>query len=396
MVVFGLTRTGKTVFISNMLYLIDQKYPNVSQLIFSMKDELELENFNVDIITGFDDPKFGVSWIFADKNNNQTIESTAAYIASALGLLDNGKRYIINYLTEIQKNRQKIPRRFENFLMGILNYLKKPENQYGESQGDIWQATKQRIEAFLGNKRFLDAVEGNEKMPEWFMQWLYGIGGRGRKIFLDLRKFNIHEKRFLVLAIFQMIRAYSEPSRDKQLKRLFICDEAHILFYKPKTQDFYDSDNIGQYQIDSQLERIINELANTGTGAIFADQNPFKMLDSIRNQVGTRVFFRISQESAGLFTQDPKFQRFLSFLPDHTCWFESGPASVEFFMKPFPPLFQSQRKKLPNWSDYNKKVPGFESESKNNRNLSNSQESSGSLYLSDSPTYEKSTESIYP
>ena len=344
MTAFGLSRSGKTAFVSNILIKTHQKCPYISQLIICMKDELEIEKYEYDQITGYDDPQFKLPWLFASTKRGFDIEAIAQYLTSAIGLLDNGKRFLVDYLKEFNNIHGKFPRRFEDFLRGFLDFLNRDENQYGPSHMDIFQSNKNRIKAFIDCDRFNQVVEGSSKTPQWFIDWINPEMAFGKRIIIDLQKFSDPEKKFIVMAILHMIKTYAQPHEDGKLRRLLVCDEAHIMFYKPKTNDHYDADNIGQYKLDEQMDIIINQMANTGTGAIFADQNPFKVLDSIRSQIGTSVCFRISREGAELFSRDTKLQKFLHTMPPYMCWIESGPASSQFFMKSDPPIKEIEDK----------------------------------------------------
>ena len=338
MTVFGLSRSGKTGFISNVLIRTHQKCPYVSQIFLALKDETERDKYVYDVLTGYDDPNFKLPWLFISKLRGLDFEAIAQYITSAIGLADNSKRFLIEYLKEFKRKFGKFPRSFEQFLKGFLEFLDRPENRYGKEHGDIYQANKNRIKAIMDSPRFHQVVEGSSQTPQWFKDWINQGMNYGKRIMIDLRKFSKHEKRFIVIAILHMIKTYAIPHEDGKLRRLLVCDEAHIMFYKPKTNESYDADNIGQYKLDEQMDVLINEMANTGTGAIFADQNPIKLLDSIRSQIGTQVCFRISREAAELFTKDTDLINFLHRQPKYICWVESGPASSQFYMKADPPI----------------------------------------------------------
>jgi hypothetical protein len=331
MSVFGLTRTGKTTFLANMLHDIALNYRSIGQLILYLKNEQI--PFNADLILDGNSPELFMPYLFAKPNTNIKIEELAGYIASGLGLLDNGRRYIINYCHGVITQIGAFPLCISDFLTDVLKYLDNPINQYGTSQGDIFQATKQRIETLIGNQHFTQIFTTSE-IPEWFNHWMYD----GAKIVIDLQHFNPFEQRFIVLGILQMIRTYADPAEDMELHRLYVIDEAHKLFYKPTTGDYYDSDNLGQYALDRQLDLMINELANCGIGGIFADQNPYKLLDSIRNQIGTTVLFRISRESAQQYSPVPATQEFYATMPDHMCFVESNPQRLKAYIKPNPPF----------------------------------------------------------
>jgi len=284
------------------------------------------------VLTG-DSPEFKIPYLFSSSDSDIKIEELARYIASGLGLLDNGRRYIINYCNHLLSEGQGFSPCIQDFLTGVLEYLDEPKNRYGTSQGDIFQATKQRIEALIGDRRFC-TIFSSEINPEWFDNWMTN----GERVILDLRKFNPFIQRFIVLAILQMIREFAKPVGGVNQQALYVIDEAHRLFFKPPTADYYDSDNLGQGALERELDFMINELAICGIGGIFADQNPYKLLDSIRNQIGTTVFFRISREGAQQFSSDRTMQEFLMTMPDHRCWIESNPMEVSVYVAPKSPI----------------------------------------------------------
>ena len=318
------------------------------------------------MLTGYGDPDFKLPWLFISKLKGLDFEAISQYITSAIGLADNSKRFLVEYLKEFKNKSGKFPRSFEEFLNRFLDFLDRPDNRYGKEHGDIYQANKNRIKAFMDSPRFHQVVEGSSQTPQWFKDWINHGMSKGKRIMIDLRKFPKHEKRFLVIAILHMIRTYAKPHEDGKLRRLLICDEAHIMFYKPKTNEHYDADNIGQYKLDDQMDVLINEMANTGTGAIFADQNPIKLLDSIRSQIGTQVCFRISRDAAELFTKDPELINFLHRLPKYICWVESGPASSQFYMKADPPI-----KDVGNSSEFKNSTEDFTIGNNYNNDLNN-------------------------
>ncbi len=341
--IFGLTRTGKSTLLTNLLHKVKKIDRSVSFLIFGLKDGVDIAHYKPDKIYTCNSSDFNVPWVCLAKNSDGAkldLENLASYLAAAMGLLDNTQRYIKIIIMNIIREGKKLPRDFGTFMSYILKYLE--DNPYGESQGDIFQAIRDHILA-LSEERFLQVTQASETIPKWFEDWILNKSeNNGKTIYIDLRGFGVTEQRFIVLSIFHMIQRYAEPDEGERLRRLLLIDEAHILFYPPKVNNYQDSDSIGQQGVDKFLRRLLKELGVTGTGLVFADQDVQSVLSIIVQQTSTKILFRNSRESAKSFTHNPVLIDEIYAYDDHVALLQAGPLGESVVFSADVPVYLSK------------------------------------------------------
>ena len=135
-----------------------------------------------DVIAGYNNLKFEFSWIFESSSKGIYLESIAQYLTSAIGLLDNRKCFLVDFLKEFKNKYGKFPSSCENFLKEFLDFLNRKENQYGSSPEDIFKVNKNRIEVFIDCDRFYQVLEGSSTIPQWFVDWINPKMGKGKRI----------------------------------------------------------------------------------------------------------------------------------------------------------------------------------------------------------------------
>ncbi len=366
-VIFGQSGMGKTRLLAYLSREFYEKAPNIGILYLNLRKGNQDCYYSYDMKLQYKDPAFKVPYYVEASSyfRDKYISETVMYLTTCLGLKHPVDKILSNVMWRFVRKYGELPESLECLFYNLLGYYE--AYPYGrEYQDNIVRAIENRVESLFADKEVVDVsmvsidyldtyreandanidanveinkdggIKGKEtegaelsqnsslvKLKEkprliqssyfgsiirrrkgssplaWFKKWR-----SGKKIFIDLSMCNIHVKRFLSCAIFQMIRTLTPNIESNFLENLIIIDEAHQLLEKPIIRDAHDDDCITREELEKIMAIFINEFRGRGLSFIFADQSPHLLFNCVSTQPSLKILFRLSFESSELFTKD--------------------------------------------------------------------------------------------
>lgn len=314
--VFGLTGTGKSFFIEQLIDQL-QRYKKgiIGNLIINYAKKRQEIFFKPDIILRYGDELLVVPYFVMPRDKNEivkAIEQSAHNIVATMGLKYVVKRILPIIMVKWWEQKGRLPASLIQVLDSLVGYLKK--FPYApEFQANLLQATLNRINDIVKDATLLKTLLFVNDIPAWFTQWL-----QGKTVFIDLSSCDSIAKQLLTYCIFQMVRVLIPHDETNELKHLIIIDEAHQILRQPATNDPNDDDFITMVQTQAIFESLLKEFRSMGVGILIADQQPSSLITCAHSLASNKFLFRLNYPCNTLFFANTDLRDKIARLPNRT------------------------------------------------------------------------------
>lgn len=303
----GQQGTGKTYLLAQIIDEFHKKAPDIGILIINLGKGNQEGFYKVDKIIKFGSPDFHVPYFVVGQYLERSIQETATYLIASTGLKNIVEKNMINVMQAFKEKKGKLPNSLKFLFTELVRYFKL--NPYHvKFQTNILRAIKNRVLSLLSNPELKKAINLRKdlKIPLWFKDWR-----KGEKIYLDLSRCTIYEKRLLTNAIFQMIRALTPDIELGKLQNIILIDEAHQILEKPISNNYDDDDFISREQLEKIFNELLREFRSKGLSFILSDQTPSRLFDCVTLLPSLKIIFRVGYPCNTRMIGNPKEQEFL-------------------------------------------------------------------------------------
>jgi len=361
-IIFGQPGTGKTNLLGHLSKELYLKAKDVGILYLNLGKGNQEHYYFFDRYLKYKDPDLRVPYYIEGnpKYCNKDISETATYVISSLGLKDPVDKVLSNLMHWYKKNLGHLPYDLELLLINLLSWYE--VNSYHEEyQTNILRALENRISSLFSNSDYQAISEMKEKfqkgngdlksltklvfnkalnktlelkdgfkVPDLFKEWR-----AGKKIFIDLSMCNIHVKRLVSNAIFQMVRSLIPDMDVESLQNIIVIDEAHQLLEKPIINNPLDDDCIAREQIEKIFNTLLREFRGKGLAFILADQTPHLLFKCVSTLPSLKILFRLDYNSSELFTNNKEELDLITFQKNRQALVLNGVTAERYIIKTF-------------------------------------------------------------
>ena len=305
--VAGQQGTGKTYLLAQIVDDFYRKAPDVGILIINLGKGNQEGFYRVDKTIKFGSLEFWVPYFVEGQYLERSVQETATYLIASTGLKNIVEKNMVNVMQAFIEKKGKLPRSLKFLFTELVRYFKL--NPYHvKFQTNILRAIKNRVLSLLSNSDLQKTInlKDDTKIPSWFKDWR-----NGKKIYLDLSRCTIYEKRLLTNAIFQMIRALTPDVELGRLQNIILIDEAHQILEKPISNNYDDDDYISREQLEKIFNELLREFRSKGLSFILSDQTPSRLFDCVTLLPSLKIVFRVGYPCNTRMIGNPKEQEFL-------------------------------------------------------------------------------------
>ncbi len=338
---------GKTVQLRNIIHQIQKFRSEVGIIVVNTAKRGEEKKYDGFRVVRYTDDDFSLPYISVGSNILKSIKYASVNMVGALGLLEYSEKFfripLMDYCNLHSKKpeefRYPVPENFKKLLKVALEHVKR---QYDKKTRErILSVVTQRIDIFRKDSQFLKRINYSPDLPDWFTGWLY----RGEKIFLDLIECSDDVKRFLVLALLQLIYTQTENRNEmgkNMLKNVIVFDEAHDIFRKPKDDNSGSDSNEGQKALNNLLEKFFTEFRSRSISTIISDQQPSVLMEAVATQPAIKILFNLRKKCAALYADADNngFRQFLMEQPHYSAVLLNGNTGERCWMQTNPPILE--------------------------------------------------------
>ena len=303
----GQQGTGKTYLLAQVVDEFYKKVPDVGILIINLGKGNQEGFYKIDKVIKFGSLDFWVPYFVEGQYLERSIQETATYLIASTGLKNIVEKNMVNVMQAFFEKKGKLPRSLKFLFTELVRYFKL--NPYHvKFQTNILRAIKNRVLSLLSNPDLQKAInlKDESKIPPWFKDWR-----NGKKIYIDLSRCTIYEKRLLTNAIFQMIRALTPDIDLGRLQNIILIDEAHQILEKPISNNYDDDDYISREQLEKIFNELLREFRSKGLSFILSDQTPSRLFDCVTLLPSLKIVFRVGYPCNTRMIGNPKEQEFL-------------------------------------------------------------------------------------
>ena len=323
----GQTGTGKTRLLSAICNEIYEKVPHVGILNLNLASTNQTVLFKVDRTIIFGSPDLSVPYHVEGQYQEKSFQETASYLIASLGLKNVVDKNMLIVMKSFIKHEGGLPKSLVTLCDNLLLYFKR--NPYHDKfQTNILRAIKNRVLSLLSDPVLDKTLELTSEVPRWFLEWR-----AGKKILIDLSMCNIHVKRLLTSAIFQLVRTLTPDIEPGRLQNIIVIDEAHQILEKPITNNPDDDDFIAREQLEIIFSALLREYRSKGLAFVFSDNTPWRLFECVLTLPSLKILFRLGHPCEELFTNDLEEQRFISLLKNRQAFVLNGITSDRFVMQ---------------------------------------------------------------
>ncbi len=298
--IFGQMGTGKTFLLSQVSKEFHEKAKDIGILYLNLGKGNQEKFYVVDEVIKYGSETLKIPYHVKAHSfhDRKTLQETATYLISSLGLKDPVDKVLFDVMEAYIKVDGELPESLEELFKGLKKWYLKYK-YHDEYQTNILRAIENRILAIISDPKIeaiLELLEGS-KVPKWFRDWR-----AGKKIYIDLSMCNIYTKRLLSMAIFQMIRTLTPNIEVEKLQNLIVLDEAHQLLEKSVINNPYDDDFIAREQLEKIFKLLLREFRGKGLAFIISDQTPHLLFNCASILPSFKILFRLGFQSSRLFS----------------------------------------------------------------------------------------------
>ncbi|MFX0101881.1 MAG: hypothetical protein ACFFCS_20115 [Candidatus Hodarchaeota archaeon] len=299
--VFGLTGTGKTTFLEEIVdQLRSEKMGKIPVLIINLAKENQHLKFGPDIVTKYGELGLQAPYIPTLPKDRGKLESCLEHssnnLVATMGFKHEIKRILPIVMMNWVNQKKKLPTSIKTLFRSLVDYIKKYKYA-GNFQVNVLRTTYNRIKYIVKNKPLVQSLKYLPDIPWWFKKWM-----AGDMVFIDLSPCDSVARQLLTYSIFQLVRSYIPRDETNELKYLIIIDEAHKILREPTSRDHNDVDYITKNQTQAIIEELLMEFRSMGVGMIIADQQPSSLMKCAYSLASNRFLFRLNHPCYKLFS----------------------------------------------------------------------------------------------
>ena len=303
MLISGMLGTGKTSFNAHIWNEFRIKRPDIGGININYLKKNQGIFYEADIYLNYDSNDFRIPYYFEGEYTSQTLLETAYYLTASQGLGHEVALNMYNLMKDIIKNEGTLPRTLKELFKRLLKWL--DDRPYSMNyKSDIMIMIKTRILETVSEPNIKRILQLPAEIPAWFEAWR-----RGKKIYLDLSTCNVHEKRLLTFAMFQMMQTLSSKVEVHKLQNFIQIDEVFDIFSSNLNQKNYDFIALGH--LENVFKKILKSSRSKGIAFILSDPIPSEIFKCIISLTSIKILFRIGYPCFTLFTNNVDEQDFL-------------------------------------------------------------------------------------
>lgn len=305
--VAGQQGTGKTYLLAQIVEEFYKKAPDIGILVLNLGKGGQEGFYKVDRVIKFGTPEFRVPYYVDGQYLERSIQETASYLIASTGLKNIAEKNMVNVMQAFIEKKGKLPRSLKFLFKELVRYFKQYP-YHVKFQTNILRAIKNRVLSLLSNSDLQNAMNLSveSRIPAWFKEWR-----NGKKIYLDLSRCTVYEKRLLTNAIFQLIRALTPDIELGKLQNIILIDEAHQILEKSISNNYDDDDYISREQLEKNFNELLREFRSKGLAFILSDQTPSRLFGCVALLPSLKIIFRVGYPCNTVMIGNPKEQEFL-------------------------------------------------------------------------------------
>jgi len=212
-------------------------------------------------------------------------------------------------MSNLSENTGKMVLKISVLYYNLIKFFEEQVNYDDKLNKRSIEALKSRVNRLLKDKSLDRALQLSSENPKWFEALL-----NGKKILFDLSGVRIESQRLFANALFQFLKAKLPQIKTNTLKYLLIIDEAHRILRKLTGLHVDDDKYIACKSLINTFEELVGESRSQGLSFMFADQNPYMLVNFAYSGPCIKVLFNIDHLSSALFSEDPHERRIMTNL----------------------------------------------------------------------------------
>ncbi len=303
----GQTGAGKTYLLGHICNQFYNNAPDIGILILNLGKGKQEGFYTTDKILKYGSSDLHLSYFYEGEYLNKSLQETATYLASSLGLGSPSDKILYVVMKAFIKVNGSLPRSLKTLFNGLKKYF--IEHPYHKKyQTYILRALQNRIPSLLSDpilKKTLELLQINN-IPKWFNDWR-----NGKTIFIDLSMCDIYVKRLLSNAIFQMVKTLIPDVEAGKLQNIIVIEEAYQILELPITTNPNADDFISREQLELIFNNLIREFRSKGLSFFISDNTPHRLFSCALSLPNLKILFSLSHLDSKLFTNNLKTQEYL-------------------------------------------------------------------------------------
>lgn len=309
MLIAGKTGVGKTFFISNQLEQLYRKRPDIGVIILNLVKPEQEDPYKADLILKYGTPECRVDYFVKGNDVAKSISDTAEYTIAHIGLKNHFQNNMETVMSNFIEDTGKMALTISVLYYNLIKFFEDHVNYDDKLNKRSIEALKSRVNRLLKDKNLDKALQLSSKNPKWFDALL-----KGKKILFDLSGVRIESQRLFANALFQFLKAKLPQIKTNTLKYLIIIDEAHRILRNLTGLHVDDDKYIACKSLINTFEELVGESRSQGLSFMFADQNPYMLINVAYSGPCIKVLFNIDHLSSTLFSEDPYERRIMTNL----------------------------------------------------------------------------------
>lgn len=339
----GMPGSGKTRLLSQIMQEFYNKAPNVGILVLNVGKGNQGVFYKSYKVIKYGDPDFRVPYFGEGEYIEKSIQETAVYLISALGLKNVVENNMINVMKSFIYTDEELPKSLSVLFNNLLKYF--DEKRYHEKfHTNITRAIENRVISLLSDpiiSKTLELFTDPKLPPKWLSEWM-----NGKKIILDMSMCNKYTKRLLTSAIFQLIRVFTPDTEAFKLQNIIVIDEAHQITEKSMSLNPDDDDFIATSQLEKVFTGLLREFRSKGLSFILSDQTPSRLFNCVATLPSIKILFRLGFPCNTLFTSNPRETDFLNLQKNRQALVYNGIMGEKYVIETLDYLIPSEIKNI--------------------------------------------------
>ncbi|KKN63929.1 hypothetical protein LCGC14_0497020 [marine sediment metagenome] len=303
----GQTGQGKTHYLGHICNQFYKNAPDIGVLILNLGKGEQERFYLTDDVLEYGSPNLHLSYFYEGEHLDKSLQETATYLVGALGLSSPSDKIMYNVMNAFIKVNGRLPLSLKTLFNGLEKYF--IDHPYHKKfQTYILRALQVRIPSLLADptlRRTLKLSPGNS-IPKWFHDWK-----AGKTIFINLGICNIHIKRLLANAIFQMVKTLTPDVEAGKLQNIIVVDEAYNILEEIVTKNYWQDDAISRDQLELIFNNLIKEFRSKGLSFFIADNTAHRLFSCAVSLPRLKILFGLGHKDSSLFTNNLKTQEYL-------------------------------------------------------------------------------------
>ena len=329
----GMTGTGKTMLTKQMSIELYQKCPLIGILYLNLGKGNQEHFYKVDHVYKYGDPDLNIPYFVENRRENKkldkSIQETASYIISSLGLREPLDKVLKTIMRTIYKQHNRLPTHLETVLKALKKWYE--EHKYHEEyQTNILTAFENRVSSLFSDPLLSKTlmVRKEARVPSWYDSLMFG-----GKVMIDLSMCNSYVKLILANALFQLLRTYTPEQEVNELRMLIVIDEAQQILELPNHQSVNTDLYIAKVQLGEIFSKLMQAYRSKGLSFMIISNSHSILFSCVRKLSSLKILFRMENEEARALTILPEDQKYLMLLEPQRALVINGNTGERYAIK---------------------------------------------------------------